>query len=160
MYINGGKRFDSTSDYSAPDLSAEAASMLVKSHNEFILQHSAKKLGLGKAFEDAARYKKLKVTEINNPLTCPSFLLYIGNSTTSNSKRIKWTGMNETNGMTNGRMERMDRSNERMNTRKRKVFKTSECFYVFYAYAYILIIIADKIAATKLTQNLSSIGQL
>ena len=56
VYINGGKRSDSVSEYNAPDLSAEAASMLVKSHNEFILQHSAKKLGLGKAFEDAARY--------------------------------------------------------------------------------------------------------
>ena len=49
---------DSTTDFDAPDLSAEVASMLVKSHNDYILKQSAYKMGLGKAFEEAAkRYK-------------------------------------------------------------------------------------------------------
>ena len=66
VYVNGGKRLDSTTEFDAPDLSAEVASMLVKSHNDYILKQSAYKMGLGKAFEEAAkRYKNFSYLYYN-----------------------------------------------------------------------------------------------
>ena len=49
VYINGGKRSDSTTEYNAPNLDPEAATMLVKSNIDAILRHTAQRHGLGKA---------------------------------------------------------------------------------------------------------------
>ena len=53
VYINSGKRIDSISNIETPDLSSEVASLIVKSHNNYIMQQSAYRMGMGKAFDEA-----------------------------------------------------------------------------------------------------------
>ena len=55
VYINGGKRLDSKSNADAPELSPEVASLLIKTHNDYIMQQSAYRMGVGKAFDEAIR---------------------------------------------------------------------------------------------------------
>ena len=64
VYINGGKRADSVSDYNAPNLDPEAASSLVKSNIDAILRHTAQRHGLGKAFDEAIKYAVIIITSI------------------------------------------------------------------------------------------------
>ena len=59
VYINGGKRSDSVSDYTTLSLEHEAASKLVKSNIDTILRHAAQRHGLSKAFDEAIRYKNI-----------------------------------------------------------------------------------------------------
>ena len=55
MYINGGKRIDSKSNTDAPELSPEVATLLIKTHNDYIMQQSAYRMGVGKAFDEAVK---------------------------------------------------------------------------------------------------------
>ena len=66
VYINGGKRVDSKSEYEAPELTKVVASMLIKSHSNYILQQSVYKMGMGKAFDEATRYKNKNQNIITN----------------------------------------------------------------------------------------------
>ena len=56
VYINGGKRSDSLTEYTAPRLSHEDSAKLVKSHSGWILETLARKMGLGKEFTEAEKY--------------------------------------------------------------------------------------------------------
>ena len=56
VYINGGKRSDSQSEYNAPVLDAETSTKIVQSNSGVILQHSAARLGYQKEFNHSTRY--------------------------------------------------------------------------------------------------------
>ena len=81
VYINGGKRSDSLSDYNAPRLSHEDSAKLVKSHSSWILETLAQKMGLGKEFAEAEKYRSQKIYLYKTlTLTTLFFLHPIGNA--------------------------------------------------------------------------------
>ena len=58
VYINGGKRSDSQSEYSVPELSKETSTKIVQAHSGIILQHSAARLGYQKQFNESTRLER------------------------------------------------------------------------------------------------------
>ena len=81
VYINGGKRSDSVSEYTAPNLSPEAAEKLILSNVDTIMRHAARRQGLGQAFEEALKYytrnnaTRIPAVNVSFPL---SFLSTLG----------------------------------------------------------------------------------
>ena len=68
VYINGGRRSDSTTDYNAPKLTSEATNNLLKSNNKQIMLHSGTRFGFGKEIAEQNRSNYLKPNKINATL--------------------------------------------------------------------------------------------
>ena len=59
MYLNGGKRSVSLSEYTAPKLTHAASSQIVKGVNELIMKSATKMYGAMRAHPDMYVYKSL-----------------------------------------------------------------------------------------------------
>ena len=55
VYINGGKRSDSQSEYNVLVLNKDASTKIVQANSGIILQHSAARLGYQKQFNESSR---------------------------------------------------------------------------------------------------------
>ena len=67
VFINGGKRKDSVSDYSGPDLTPEITGKLLKANTNQIQLYSAHRLGIRKAMERSQR--SVSYTHLTLPTT-------------------------------------------------------------------------------------------
>ena len=78
VFINGGKRIDSKSEYNAPQLPSDITDKLIKANKNQIMTYAANRLGLGKAMAAEQRYAKYlhKQSKSYNPNTLSSCLLY------------------------------------------------------------------------------------
>ena len=77
VFINGGKRLDSTSEYNTPQLPPNITAKLIKSNKNQIMTYAANRIGLGKAMAAEVRYiyRKSNKKYINN---MPFLSLYTG----------------------------------------------------------------------------------
>ena len=93
VYINEGKRSDSQSEYTVPELSKETSTKIVQANSGIILQYSAARLGYQKQFSESTRLIKLNsyVTYLQKPKPNHLFSLLSRIGTPCKEKRIEGT---------------------------------------------------------------------
>ena len=125
VYINGGKRSDSQSEYSVPELTKETTTKIVQANSGIILQHSAARLGYQKQFRESTRLIYLRSYVICMHILTPNHLLSSQIGTPCKQTRIEGTPGMATQALTwqeQGRGTDERKKRERKEKRER-VFK-------------------------------------